>query len=201
VTKIKICGITNLEDALACVDAGADALGFVLAESPRRVEAETIKDIVTRLPKTVLKIGVFVNEKLETLQQTFLNCGLDYAQLQGEESGEYIRRLEVPCLKVFRVKDESVLAEIESAKPNLFMLDTYQDGKKGGTGKIFNWEIAIQAKRYGKFFLSGGLNPDNVKSAIKKVHPYGVDVSSGVEKFPGKKDLEKVREFIKRVRE
>ena len=200
-TKIKICGITNLEDALACVDAGADALGFVLAESPRRVEAETIKNIVTRLPKTILKVGIFVNEKLETLQQTVLNCGLDYAQLQGEESGEYIRRLEVACLKVFRVKDDGILAEIESAKTNLFMLDAYQDGQRGGTGKIFNWEIAKQAKRHGKFFLSGGLNPDNVKSAIKKVHPYGVDVSSGVEKFPGKKDLEKVREFIKRVRE
>jgi len=200
-TKIKICGITNVSDALKCVEAGADALGLVFASSPRQVTPQIAKEICRRLPNSVSKAGVFVNENPPTLLKIARDCQLDYVQLHGQEDQEYFQQLNFPFVKVFRVKDESVLSEIESFKLNLFMLDTYLNGTAGGSGKSFDWNIALQAKKFGQFFLSGGLTPENVRTALEKVRAYGVDVSSGVESLPGKKDLEKVKRFIQEVRE
>jgi phosphoribosylanthranilate isomerase len=199
-TKIKICGITNISDALKCVEAGADALGLVFASSPRQVSLQIAQKICRELPDSVSKIGVFVNENRSTLLKIASLCQLDYVQLHGQEDLAYLQELKFPFLKVFKVKDESVLSEIESFKLNRFMLDTYLNGSAGGGGRSFDWNVAQEAKRFGQFFLSGGLTPENVRAALDKVKPYGVDVSTGVENSPGKKDLEKVKRFIQEVR-
>jgi phosphoribosylanthranilate isomerase len=199
-TKVKICGITNVSDALKCVEAGADALGLVFASSPRQVTPQIAKEICRRLPNSVSKAGVFVNENPPTLLKIARDCQLDYVQLHGLEDQEYFQQLNFPFVKVFRVKNEAILSEIERFQLKLFMLDTFVNGNSGGSGKSFDWEIAVQAKRFGQFILSGGLTPENVGSALQKIRPYGVDVSTGVEKFPGRKDLDKVGKFIQEVK-
>jgi len=199
-TKIKICGITNLNDALRCAEAGADALGFVFAPSPRQVAPQVAAKICERIPDSISKAGVFVNENPSTLLKTARVCQLDYAQLHGLEDQEYFQQLNFPFVKVFQVKNKAILSEIERFQLKLFMLDVFVNGNSGGSGKSFDWEIAVQAKRFGQFILSGGLTPENVGSALQRVRPYGVDVSSGVEKFPGRKDLDKVEKFIQEVK-
>ncbi len=199
-TKIKICGITNISEALKCAEAGADALGFVFASSPRQVTPRIAQEICREMPNSVSKVGVFVNENRSTLLKIASLCQLNYVQLHGQEDLAYLQELKFPFLKVFRVRDESVLSEIDGFKLNRFMLDTYLNGSAGGSGKSFDWKVAQQAKRFGQLFLSGGLTPENVGMALEKVKPFGVDVSSGVEKSPGKKDLEKVKRFIQEVR-
>jgi len=199
-TKIKICGITNLDDALACLAAGADAVGFVFAQSPRKITPEKAAEICGELSDSITRIGVFVNENIEAVHQITSFCGLNLVQLSGEENGDYWTQLKMPFLKVFRVKGNFVIGDIERSGLSLFMLDTYSSDKFGGTGNSFDWEIAFQAKKYGNFFLSGGLTPGNVTVALEEVAPFGVDVSSGVEKCPGKKELDKVKQFIAEVR-
>ena len=199
-TKIKICGITNLGDALAALKLGIDALGFVFAESPRSVTSDTVEQIVSEIAVPVLKVGVFVNEEIEKVQQIFEKCSLNYVQLSGHEDRDYIEKLTVPTIKVFKVKDQTVLKEIPQYDLNLFMLDSFNENQKGGTGKIFNWNIAREARKFGRVILSGGLTPENVFSALQQVEPYGVDVSSGVEELPGKKDKKKLEQFVKEVR-
>ena len=199
-TKIKICGITNVSDALKCVEAGADALGLVFASSPRQVTPQIAKEICRRLPNSVSKAGIFVNENPPTLLKIARGCQLDYVQLHGREDQEYFQQLNFPFVKVFQVKNKAILSEIERFQLKLFMLDSFVNGNSGGSGKSFDWEIAVQAKQFGRFILSGGLRAENVGSALQRVRPYGVDVSSGVEKFPGRKDLDKVKAFIAEVR-
>lgn len=199
-TKIKICGITNLDDALAALELGVDALGFVFAESPRNVTPDTVEQIVSEIALPVLKVGVFVNEAIEKVQQIFEKCSLDYVQLSGNEDREYIEKLGLPAIKIFKVKDQIVLMEIPQYDLNLFMLDSFNENQPGGTGKTFNWDIAKEAKLFGRVILSGGLTPENVFSALQHVEPYGVDVSSGVEELPGKKDKKKLAQFVKEVR-
>ncbi|MBW2645396.1 MAG: phosphoribosylanthranilate isomerase [Deltaproteobacteria bacterium] len=194
-TKIKICGITRLEDALLAADLGADALGFIFAESPRQVVPETARKIISLLPPFVNSVGVFVDEEQESVREIAAYCKLDLVQLHGNESSGYCKALDLKALKVIRVKDEKSIESMASYRGTVqgFLLDTYVKGLPGGTGKTFNWELAKQAKKYGPVILSGGLNPDNICEAIEKVKPYGVDISSGVEASPGIKDPDKLK--------
>ena len=199
-TKIKICGITNLDDALAALELGVDALGFVFTESPRKVTPDKVEQIASQMDIPVLKVGVFVNKDVNQVQNIFDRCNLDYVQLSGNEDKIYLEKLSLPIIKVFKVKDQTVLKEIPQYDLNLFMLETFNENQYGGTGKTFNWEIAKEAKKFGRVILSGGLTPENVFSALQQVEPYGVDVSSGVEESPGKKNKKKLEQFIKEVR-
>lgn len=201
-TLVKICGITNIEDAVECVRLGANILGFIFAESPRRVDIDTVKHIDRIIGGDARTVGVFTEETDEIISIAH-DCDLTYVQLHGGQSDEFARRLGADhVIRVARVQDEAsvnALARYETAA--LYLLDTYKQGVAGGTGETFDWELAIRAKSLGKpLILSGGLNPDNVAEAVRKVQPYAVDVSSGVEECPGKKDLAKVKEFIENVR-
>jgi phosphoribosylanthranilate isomerase len=199
-TKIKICGITNLNDALRCAEAGADALGFVFAPSPRQVAPQVAAKICERIPDSISRVGVFVNENPPTLLKIARDCQLDYVQLHGQEDQEYFQLLNFPFVKVFQVRNEAILSEIERFQLKLFILDSFVNGNSGGSGRSFDWDIAVRARRFGQFILCGGLSPENGGSALQRVRPYGVDVSTGVEKFPGRKDLEKVKKFIQEVK-
>ncbi|MFH1097254.1 MAG: phosphoribosylanthranilate isomerase [Candidatus Desantisbacteria bacterium] len=198
---VKICGITNIEDALFAVEAGADALGFIFAKkSPRLVDREIVKTIIKQMPPFVTTVGVFVDETVDAVQDTVKYCGLDIIQLHGNESPEYCSRINRRVIKAFRIKDAGSLAALSEYQINGYLLDTFVEGADGGTGKQFDWTLARDAKKYGRIILAGGLNPENVAEAIMQVKPYGVDVSSGVECLPGKKDRAKIREFVRRVK-
>jgi phosphoribosylanthranilate isomerase len=200
--KVKICGLTNLEDALVAAEAGADALGFVLyPKSPRCVKADAVEEIIQQLPPYVTTIGVFANVGFKEIMNIMRGCGLDLAQLQGDEPPSVCRRLGSKAVKAIRVKDRDSLSLMKSYSVRAFVLDTYTTENLGGTGKRFDWDLAVEAKQYGRIILAGGLNPENVGEAIRKVRPYGVDVSSGVEERIGKKDPEKVRQFVARAKE
>jgi len=202
VVRVKVCGITNLDDALAAVEAGAHALGFVFApSSARRVDEETAARIISRLPPLVTRVGVFVDAPVARVKEVIALCNLDLVQLHGEESPDYCQELAGRAVKVFRVRDEGVLSQLWLYRVPAYLLDAYVPGVPGGTGHTFDWEIAVKAKEFGPVILSGGLNPDNVRQAIEKVRPYGVDVSSGVESAPRKKDPAKLKAFIRAVAE
>ena len=194
--KVKVCGITNAEDALAAVELGADALGFVFAPSPRQVTRQQVADIVAKLPPFVCKVGVFADSSLQEVAETLQFCCLDLAQLHGSESPGFCQELFPRVIKAFRVKDESVLDLLPRYKASAYLLDSYHEALKGGTGQSFNWEIARKARRYGRIVLSGGLTPENVRQAITEVQPFAIDVSSGVESRPGVKDHAKLRAFL-----
>lgn len=197
--KVKVCGITNVQDAFRAIEYGADALGFVFAPSPRRITPEQARGICSKLPPFVTRVGVFVDEPLNKVKRIMRFCSLDLAQLHGDESPKYCQSLGRQALKVFRVKDIGVLSEIMRYKIPAFLLDSYVPGKRGGSGKSFNWKIAHKASGFGKVVLSGGLNHRNVLEAIRAARPYAVDVSSGVESSPGKKDYRKLRKFMAEV--
>lgn len=178
-----------MDDALFAVELGVSALGFVFTESPRKIEPKTAKKIVDKLPPWVSVVGVFVNENPKKIAS---QCRLDYVQLHGEESPQYCKTLGLKIIKTIR-KDIKIIPEYNVSG---ILLDISK-----GTGKIYDWDLAIEAKKYGKpIILSGGLTPDNVGEAIKKVSPYAVDVSSGIEKEPGKKDFKKMKMFMEAVR-
>ena len=201
--RVKICGITNLEDALSAVEAGADALGFVFyAASPRHIFPEQATRIISQLPPFVQTVGLFVNEELNTVNEVADLCRLDLVQLHGDESADYCQQISRRVLKAFRVRSLTCLDPIKDYRVAGYLLDTFSPSFYGGTGTSFNWEIATEAvKRHQRIILAGGLTPDNVAEAIRQVGPYGVDVSSGVEAGPGKKDRDKVREFIRNAKE
>jgi phosphoribosylanthranilate isomerase len=198
--RVKICGITNRKDAFAAADYGADALGFVFVrKSPRYIAPEKAADIISGLPAFITTVGVFVNESADQLRQICDISGINMAQLHGNEPPEacnIFRRV----IKAFRVKDFTDLNPLANYKTSALLLDTYAPDSYGGTGQIFNWDIAVEAKRFGKIILSGGLNPDNIEKAVQWVRPYAVDVSSGVEASKGCKDLQKLRDFIERAK-
>ncbi len=200
--KIKICGVTNLDDAQAAVEAGADALGFMFYEkSARNVSTETAAKIAGKISSYILKVGVFVNAEPELVFAAIRNCGLNLLQFHGEETPDFCVRFGMMNMKAFRIKDANSLAEISNYKTDAYLLDSYVAGKSGGTGEKFNWDLANEAKKIGKpIFLAGGLTPENVAEAVRQVQPYGIDVSSGVEISPGKKDHQKIREFIQAAR-
>ncbi len=202
--RVKICGITNLEDALKAVELGADAVGFILYEGSKRyISPKDVRHITSVLPPFVAKVGVFVNEDPRRVLEILSYSHLDFAQLHGDETPDvcdYIGANRV--IKVFRLRNVEEVGSLEPfvGKVRAFLLDTYSGSSYGGTGKTFNWDIAKAVKeRFSEvpLILSGGLNPLNVKDAISSVSPYGVDVSSGVEKEVGRKDPMKVEEFIK----
>jgi len=201
VVKVKICGITDIGDALSATEYGADALGFVFAPSPRQVTIEQVQEIVDHLPPFITKVGVFVDHPLDKVQEIMTRCSLDIAQLHGSESPEYCQSLFPKVVKSFRVKEEAILEHFPRYKVNAYLLDSYRADLKGGTGHSFDWAIAQKAKEYGLIVLSGGLNPENVQKAVTMVRPYAVDVSSGVEAKPGKKDRSKLYSFIKGAKE
>ena len=195
--RVKICGITNNEDAQAAVEYGADALGFVFAKSPRQITKEQARDIIKNLPPFVSPVGVFVDEKADMIKEICDFGGIHTVQLHGNEQPSYLKELEgYKLIKAFRVQEEDDLKPLANYKPHAFLLDSYVKGSPGGTGVPFKWEIARQAHKYGAIILSGGLTPENVREAIRVVKPYAVDVSSGVESSPGKKDTLLVKRFI-----
>ena len=199
--RIKICGITNLEDALVATELGADAVGFVFYEkSPRYINPRTAALIIRELPPFVATVGVFLNEPPDKPVDTAKQSGVGCVQLHGDETPEYCQSLGLRTIKALRVKDAYVLNELRSFTVSGILLDTYREGVPGGTGETFDWEIAAEAAKAGRIILSGGLTPENVRQAIEKVRPYAVDVSSGVESKPGKKDHEKLRKFFEQVR-
>lgn len=201
--RVKICGITNPEDALAAAGAGADLLGFVFhPPSPRCVEpvrAGEVIDVVRHAFPTVGFVGVFVDETLGNVQQTVSHCGLDYVQLHGSEPPEMIDALMdrgTKVIKAFRVRDRASLSGIERYRATVYLLDAFVPEQMGGTGRSFDWTLAAEAKEYGPILLAGGLTPENVHRAICAVHPWGVDVSTGIETTPGRKDHARLRHFI-----
>lgn len=199
--KIKICGTTNLKDALFAVDSGADAIGFIFyKKSPRYILQKDAKDIVAKLPPFVETVGVFVNETSDRVNRIAEQCKLTAIQLHGDESPAFCRRIKRRVIKAFRVKDTNSFKGMADYDVSGFLLDSYNEESKGGTGKTFDWNLALRAKKQGPIILAGGLNPYNVYTAIHRVKPYGVDVCSGVERSPGIKDSVKIDEFIKSVR-
>jgi phosphoribosylanthranilate isomerase len=201
--KIKICGITNLEDALLAAALGADALGFIFyPRSPRYVTPETAREIIFQLPPFVAAVGVFVDEETAVIKDLAARLGLDWVQLHGQESPDYCRSLGRRVIKGFRIKDDNSLAALAPYRDAVqaLLLDTYKPGQVGGTGESFDWHLARVAKKYGQIILAGGLTADNVAQAIKVGLPAAVDTASGTEAAPGRKDPAKLRAFFKAVR-
>ncbi len=198
--KVKICGITNSDDALAAVEFGADALGFVFFKgSPRYISPDDAGNIIRRLPPFITAVGVFVDEKTEEMEKIMSRALIDSAQLHGHEPPEAClmnRRV----IKAIRVKELSDLEPLKHYRVSAFLLDTYTPESFGGTGRLFSWDIAVEAKQFGRIIIAGGLSPDNVEKAVRWVRPYAVDVSSGVEEAKGKKDHKKLRLFIERAK-
>ena len=201
--RIKICGITNAEDALMAVDAGADALGLMFYEaSPRNVSMATAENIIGRLPPFVTKVGVFVNATEEVIRLAIDECGVDALQFHGDETPEFCRKFALPVIKAFRMQNADSLSSLPRYETAAWLLDSCVAGQQGGTGATFNWDLAVMAKKFGRpIILAGGLTPENVALAVRQVGPYGVDVSSGVESAPGKKDSKKMRAFIRAAKE
>jgi phosphoribosylanthranilate isomerase len=200
--SVKICGITNPEDARVAVEAGADALGFVFyPPSPRYVTPERARQIIHTLPPFVTAVGLFVDMALEAITGIVEQCQLDRVQLHGRESPELCRVMPRRVIKAFRIKNAASLTDLPGYRVSAYLLDAYVEGAlPGGTGATFAWELASQARPYGPVILAGGLTPENVAAAIARVRPYGVDVSTGVERAPGLKDPHKVRAFIARAK-
>lgn len=201
--RIKICGITNLHDALAAVAAGADALGFIFhPESPRNISREQATAIIRDLPPLIQTVGLFVNKEADFVNTTTESCGLDIVQLHGEETPDFCAAINRRVIKAFRVKDQSTIRELSSYNVSGYLLDAWSPAAHGGTGETFNWEIAAVASADNRrIILAGGLTPENVTAAVRNVKPYAVDVSSGVEALPGRKDTEKIYSFIQKARE
>jgi phosphoribosylanthranilate isomerase len=202
-TKVKICGITNPADAQVAVEAGADAIGFIFYEkSPRFVTLKQAAEISKQIQPYVMRVGVFVNPLEDLVLGAIAECGLTMLQFHGDESPEFCTQFGLMNMKAFRVHGPETLEQIPQFKTDAYLLDAYSSTTLGGTGEKFNWDLAVEAQKFGKpIFLAGGLTPGNVADAIHKVHPFGVDVSSGVESAPGKKDHAKVKAFIAAARD
>ncbi len=199
-TFIKICGLTNLSDALVAISCGADALGFIFAPSPRQVIPEIVMQINKEIPSSIWRVGVFVNADLKQVKQIAEFCNLTHLQFHGEESPAYCAQAPLPVIKTIKIKGVASLQEINQYSSPLFLLEGFHSEQAGGTGKTFPWELALEIKEKIRFILAGGLNPENVSRAISLLHPWGVDVCSGVEASPGKKDENKLRKFIEEVK-
>lgn len=202
--KVKICGITNLKDARQALDEGADFLGFnFYPRSPRYVTPRRARGILRRLPKKIASVGVFVNEQEDKMLKIARQVGLDHLQLHGEESPATIAHLarNLAVIKAVRVRNSFRTAELTRYEhASAFLLDGFDRRRHGGSGKTFRWNIALRAKRAGHIFIAGGLTPENVSEAIRSAKPYAVDVCSGVESKPGKKDPALVVKFMRAVR-
>jgi phosphoribosylanthranilate isomerase len=202
--KVKICGITNWTDAKRAIDGGAELLGFNFYErSPRYITPAKARRIVRRLPGSVSSVGVFVNETEEKMLKIAREVGLDHLQLHGDERPALVLRLErtLPVIKAVRARKSFRPAQLSRFKrASAILLDGFDRRQRGGTGRTFDWQLARRAKSYGRIFLAGGLTPENVREAIRIAKPYAIDVCSGVEKTPGKKDPARMRDLIRAVR-
>lgn len=196
--KVKICGVTNVADALAAAEAGADMIGLNFYEgSPRHLTLPQAVEIHRALPPFVLRVGVFVNPAADLVMRALGECGLSLLQFHGDEPSEFCTQFGAMSLKAFRIQDAESLTALENYQTDAFLLDAHSKSGLGGTGEKFNWDLAVAAQKFGKpIFLAGGLTPENVADAVRQVQPFAVDVSSGVESAPGKKDAAKVRAFI-----
>jgi phosphoribosylanthranilate isomerase len=201
-TRVKICGITSAADAAEAVAAGADALGFVFVPgTPRHLTPEAAEGIVAGLPPFVTPVGVFLDRPAAEVAAIAARCRLQAVQLHGQEPADYCRAMPLPVIKALRVRDASSLEPLGWYPAQGFVLDAYVEGQPGGTGRLFPWELAVGLGSRVPIILSGGLTPENVAGAVRRVRPYAVDVSSGVERSPGRKDPQKMKEFIAHVRE
>jgi phosphoribosylanthranilate isomerase len=201
--RVKICGITDIEQAKTIAALNVDALGFILyKKSPRYVTAEKTRSIIHALPPFVKTVGVFVNEPLENLNEIMVQTGLDLAQLSGDESPAYCQQLNekrINWIRSFRIKDSADLEETALFQANFILLDAWSDSAFGGTGKTFEWAILDTLPPHFQVILAGGININNVEKAIKTVRPYGIDISSSVEEAPGIKSIKKVKALLKRI--
>ncbi|KPJ63040.1 MAG: N-(5'-phosphoribosyl)anthranilate isomerase [Planctomycetes bacterium DG_23] len=196
--RVKICGITRVKDALVAAKAGADAIGLVFAKSPRRIAADIAREIIAQIPPFLTPVGLFVNESPERIRELASSCGFSTVQLHGDEPPEYLAELGgLRVIKAFRIESREDLRALGAYKAQAYLLDAFSPERRGGTGKTFDWKIALEAKKFGPVILAGGLTPENVARAASLVEPYGVDVSSGVESKSGVKDAALVEEFIR----
>ena len=201
-TKVKICGVTGVADALTAAEAGADMIGLMFYDdSPRHITLALAAEIARALPPFVLRVGVFVNPDEAQVMEAIAACGLNLLQFHGDEDSAFCTHFGVMSLKAIRVQSAESLQTMANFHTDAFLLDAHSKAGLGGTGEKFNWELAVEAQKFGKpIFLAGGLTPENVADAVRQVRPFAVDVSSGVESAPGKKDAAKVRAFIAAVR-
>jgi phosphoribosylanthranilate isomerase len=199
--KVKICGVRTQEEARTAIDLGADALGFNFwSNSPRYLAPERAREMIRDLAPFLTCVGVFVNEDPRRIRRIVEETGIHAVQLHGDEDTTFVRQLgNLKIIKAFRIDQGFDLAELKSHPASAFLLDSKVKGEYGGTGQRFDWRLAVEAKKMVQVILAGGLNPENVGEAITSVRPYAVDVCSGVESEPGRKDLTKLREFITAV--
>ena len=201
--KVKICGITDYEDASIAVELGAAALGFIFAHSPRQVTPQKARDIISAIPPFAKTVGIFVNQDPIEINKIMRFCGLDLVQLHGDESPDFCDELMPHTIKALRIKDKASLrtARAYRDKVRALLLDTYSKDKAGGTGETFDWQLAIKIKKLGvPIILAGGLGPSNINDAISIVRPYAVDVNSGVEERPGKKSHSLIKDLMEKVK-
>ncbi|MDP7977635.1 phosphoribosylanthranilate isomerase [Bacillus multifaciens] len=198
--KVKICGITDIKAATIACEYGADAIGFVFAESKRKITPEQAKQIIEELPENVMKVGVFVNESMEVIENIATYCGLTHVQLHGDEQNYHIKRLNVPSIKAVGVSSSEDIERAAEYETDFILFDSPKEQFHGGNGKTFSWELLRSNPIEQRCILAGGLNLENITEAIEMVRPYMVDVSSGVE-TNGKKDIEKIKQFITKAKE
>jgi phosphoribosylanthranilate isomerase len=200
--RVKICGITNLKDALLATGLGAHALGFIFySKSPRAVAPDAAREIIRNLPPFVLTVGVFVDEEAGVVRDLATTVGLDWVQVHGRENPEYCKSLGRRVIRGFRVKGEDIFEKLQQYQgaAQAFLLDAYKPGTPGGTGETFDWDLARRAGEYGPIILAGGLTSDNVAQAVRTARPAAVDLASGVEAAPGKKDPVRLRAFFEAI--
>lgn len=196
--KVKVCGITNIDDAKLCIDCGADALGFIFyKKSKRYIEPDNAKKIIDKLSFFVSKVGVFVNENFENVNSTAKNIGLNAVQLHGDESLDYCEKINHPVIKAIRV-DEKLNENLKKYSNYTILLDSKDNGEYGGTGKQFDWELIPEFYR-DKIILAGGVSEENIDYIFNRIKPQAVDLSSSLEKAPGIKDHAKVKSFFKKL--
>ena len=197
--RVKICGITNYDDAKLCCDLGVDALGFIIYKSSKsHIQIDEAKKIIKKLPAFVSKIGVFVNESSQNINSISNQIKLNGIQLHGEESPKFIEEINLPVIKTFRINSAFDFSKLEKYNNCNFLLDTHSTEEYGGTGKVFNWEI-IPAEIRNKIILAGGVSIVNIEHIYKNIQPAAVDLSSSVEEYPGKKDHKKLKEFFNKL--
>ena len=197
-TRVKICGITSVADGLATAEAGADMIGLMFYESsPRHITLARAVEISRAMPLFLMRVGVFVNAPADFVLRAIGECNLTMLQFHGDETSDFCTQFGLMNMKAIRVRDAESLTQLENYQTDAFLLDAHSRNGLGGTGEKFNWDLAVEAQKFGKpIFLAGGLTPENVADAVRIVHPFGVDVSSGVESAPGIKDHAKVKAFI-----
>lgn len=201
--KVKVCGITSYEDAVMALDQGVDALGFnFFPSSPRYISPAAARSIIRRLPPFTPAVGVFVNvSSIESLMETAQLAGVQVLQLHGDETPEYCSQLSGrPLIKALRIGRDGIRENVSDYQVQAFLLDSKDDALFGGTGRPFDWKLAADIKQVRPIILAGGLRAENVREAMRTLDPYGIDVCSGVESKPGKKDAGRLSEFMSEVR-